>query len=193
MNHAPATPRANSQPVKMSSAKLAVIIALASETFFFATLISTYLFIRASDPTWKAMTITPARLAVPLANTLILLLSALTVFMGYRVIQKDRPIELARWFTLSLALGLVFVGGQVLEYTGQHMLPGQMTGGVFLAVMGFHALHMVAGIVVLAIALSRALQGGFSARNYGAVELSSWFWYFVVAVWIVLFTSLYLI
>ncbi len=188
MNHAPASPQ-----TKMDSGKLALIIILASETFFFATLIATYIFIRTSGPGWQVVPLTAARLAIPLANTVILLLSALTVYMGYRAIQHDRPAELARWFTLSLGMGLVFVGGQVLEYTGHGMVPAQMTGGLFLTLMGFHAVHMIAGVFVLAMAIMRTHQGDFSARSYMGVELSAWFWFYVVAVWFVLFTALYLV
>jgi cytochrome c oxidase subunit III len=188
MNHAPTSPQQ-----KYDSGKLALIIVLASETFFFATLISTYMFIRGNETSWPAVQLSAARMAVPLANTVILLLSALTVYLGYRAIRRGDQSSLVWWFALSLVLGLVFVGGQALEYTGQGMLPGQMSGGVFLTLMGFHALHMFAGVLILAIALARARQGDFSARRYTGVELSAWFWYYVVAVWFVLFIALYLI
>jgi heme/copper-type cytochrome/quinol oxidase subunit 3 len=59
--------------------------------------------------------------------------------------------------------------------------------------MGFHALHVLAGEVFLVINAIRTKVGDFSRDNYSPLELSTWFWYYVICVWLVLFAALYLI
>jgi cytochrome c oxidase subunit 3 len=59
--------------------------------------------------------------------------------------------------------------------------------------MGFHGLHVLAGVGFLIINLARTRLGDFSPTRYEAVELGTWFWYYVTVVWIVLFAALYLL
>ena len=66
-------------------------------------------------------------------------------------------------------------------------------GGAFFALISFHALHVLAGMTVLGLNLARARLGDFTARRHVAVAVGTWFWYFVTAVWIVLFAVLYLV
>ena len=111
MNHASASPNN-----KIDTSKLAILVTLASETFFFGTLISAYLLFRSTATNYTNVQLSFSRLAVPLANTLLLMLSALVVYQGLRAIRHDRTEELKRWFTLALVMGLAFVGGQAFEY-----------------------------------------------------------------------------
>jgi len=59
--------------------------------------------------------------------------------------------------------------------------------------MGFHAVHVLAGIVFIIINVVRTKLGDFSAENYSTIELGTWFWYYVIAVWFALFAALYLL
>ncbi len=177
----------------MDSAKVAMLVVLGSETFFFGPLVSAYLFMRGMYP-WPLDGAPLARLAVPGVNTLILLASVVTMWLALRAIRSGRQPMLARWSAVTLLLGLVFVAGQVLEYTSNNMTPSDHGfGGVFLTLMGFHALHLLAGVIMLALVFFRARLGDFTARRHVAVEVSAWFWYYVAAVWLVLFSVLYLV
>lgn len=188
MNQSTTAARPNSD----MTAKIALAVTLGSETFFFGTLVSAFLFMRGTQP-WPVEH-SLARLALPLANTIILLVSALLVSFGLKAIRRGDRAGLVRWFGISLALGLVFVGGQVLEYTSNGLVPSDAGfGGVFFTLMGFHALHMLAGVFVHALVLNMARLGDFTSRRYTAVQIASWFWYYVVGVWAVLFTVLYLV
>ena len=188
MNQANIKPRTG-----LDSAKVATIVVLGSETFFFGTLVSAYLFMRGVYP-WPLDGAPLSRLVIPAANTLLLLVSVLTMYLALRAARAGGKAALVTWSTVTLALGLVFVGGQVLEYTSNGMMPGdQGFGGVFLTLMGFHALHLLAGVVMLALIAMRARLGDFTSRRHTAVEVGAWFWYYVAGVWAVLFTILYLI
>jgi cytochrome c oxidase subunit 3 len=172
--------------------KVALLVVLASESVFFATLIVAYIALR-GQAAWPVEH-TLQRLAIPLANTSILLLSALSAWRAEDGIRRGRQPALLGWLIGALLLGGIFVLGQGYEFSHAGMrVDDQLVGGVFFTLMGFHALHVLGGMVVLAIVWVRARLGDFSARRHDTVTVGVWFWYYVCAVWLVLFTALYLI
>ena len=174
--------------------RTAVYIVLAAEAVFFGTLILSCLYLRVGQYDWPFNHPTLSQLTIPALNTAILLLSGVSAWGSERAILGAREGRLRLGLIVTLLLGLVFVAGQVFEFNRAGMRPSdQAFGGVFFALMGFHALHVLAGIVILAINLVRAFAGDFSPARHMAVSLGSWFWYFVVAVWLVLFAALFLI
>jgi len=178
---------------RQGTAKIALFVVLASETIFFGTLLSAYFFLRATLSSWPLGAMTVSRLLVPAANTGLLLISALTMYLGLRAIRLNRTTSLKAWLTLTLVVGLVFVAGQVFEFNRSGMkITDQAFGGVFFTLMGFHAFHVIAGVIMLVLLLWRTFQGDFTARRHTAIQIGAWFWYFIVAVWVVLFSSLYL-
>jgi cytochrome c oxidase subunit 3 len=95
---------------------------------------------------------------------------------------------------LTVMLGLVFVAGQVYDFTRSGMSVGDAAfGGYFFALITFHALHVVAGMILLALNLLRSYWGDFTARSHEAVTLGAWFWFYVTGVWLVLYAALYLV
>ncbi|HEY9089604.1 MAG TPA: cytochrome c oxidase subunit 3 [Anaerolineaceae bacterium] len=189
MNQASTQPRGTG----LDTAKVATIVILGSETFFFGTLVSAYLFMRGMYP-WPLEGAPLSRLAVPTANSFILLISVITMALALRAVRANQRAGLVAWSTVTLLLGLVFVGGQIFEYTSNGMLPNDSGfGGVFLTLMGFHALHLLAGVVFLGVIVMRARLGDFSAKRHSIVEVGAWFWYYVAAVWAALYTVLYLV
>jgi heme/copper-type cytochrome/quinol oxidase subunit 3 len=101
---------------------------------------------------------------------------------------------LKTYLLMALLMGALFFAGQVFEFMHSGMRIYDSTfGGVFFALISFHALHVLAGITVLAINYARAWLNDFSANRHIAITVGTWFWYYVTAVWIVLFTVLYLV
>lgn len=179
---------------RMNTAKIGLFVVLGSETIFFGTLLSAYFYLRATVSEWPFGAVTFSRLLVPGANTLLLLLSALTMYLGLRAIRLNRPGALKTWLIVTLATGLIFVAGQVFEFNRSGMkISDQAFGGVFFTLMGFHAVHVIAGVIMLALLAWRSFQGDFTARRHTAIQVGAWFWYFIVAVWVVLFSALYLV
>jgi heme/copper-type cytochrome/quinol oxidase subunit 3 len=176
---------------KTSTGKVALIVVVASESVFFLTLLTAYVALRGQVP-W-AMPHTVARLAIPVGNMLILLGSVVAARRTQAIAQRRQQDGLARSQIANLALGVLFVAGQVLEFTHAGMrIDDQAFGGVFFALMGFHGLHVAAGLMMLAIGIVRARLPDFSAADAQAIEIGSQFWYYVAAVWVVLFLALYL-
>jgi heme/copper-type cytochrome/quinol oxidase subunit 3 len=182
-------PRAMS---RFSNGKVALSIILLSESVFFATMLVAYIALR-KQASWPVEH-TLVRLIIPLANTAILLFSAISAGRGTVSIRNGKTSASQGWQMLTLLLGLVFVTVQIYEFShaGMH-INDQAFGGVFFTLMGFHGLHVLAGVVFLIINLARTRLSDFSPAHYEAVELGTWFWYYVTAVWIVLFAALYLL
>jgi heme/copper-type cytochrome/quinol oxidase subunit 3 len=183
----------NSHPMsKVSNGKVALFIILISESVFFATLLVAYAALR--DQTNWPVDHHLARLTIPLINTTILLLSVIPAWRAIVSARDGKQSALLTSMAVTLTLGLIFVGGQVYEFShaGLH-INDQAFGGVFFTLMGFHALHILAGVVFLIINLVRTRLGDFSPSNYDLIELGSWFWYYVTVVWLVLFAALYLL
>jgi cytochrome c oxidase subunit 3 len=177
-----------------NTARTALFTILGSETIFFATLLAAYFYMRVNLASWQMNGAPFTRLVLPASNTALLLISAVTMSLALGAVRKNNTAGLKRWLSLSLALGLVFVIGQVVEFNRSGMrIDDQAFGGVFFTLIGFHALHVLAGMIMLAVVLWRALLGDFSSRRFVAVQVSAWFWYFVTAVWAILFAALYLV
>jgi heme/copper-type cytochrome/quinol oxidase subunit 3 len=175
-----------------STGKIALFIVLASESVFFATALMAYVALR-QQTAWPVQH-TLERWMFPLANTVILLASTLAAWRATVRIREGRVSSLRVWLLVTLVLGLVFVAGQVFEFSraGMH-IDDEALGGVFFTLMGFHAAHVLAGVLFLVINLVRAGLGDFSSRRYEAVEIGNWFWFYVASVWLVLFAALYLL
>jgi cytochrome c oxidase subunit 3 len=180
-----------------SMVAVGTIIWLSSELMFFAALFASYFTIRAVSPElWGQNT---ALLDVPFAavNTTILVLSSLTCQLGVFAAERGDVYGLRRWFVITLAMGTVFVGGQIYEYTELvhegTTIASAPYGSVFYLTTGFHGLHVIGGLFAFVIVLMRSTIGRFSPEKATSAIVVSYYWHFVDVVWIGLFAAIYII
>ena len=142
-------------------------------------------------------------------NTVVLILSSLTMAMAVRSAQTSKRKQLIVFLILTMLLGSVFLGIKFVEYEHkfhEDLVPGpsfifegvphhraELYFSFYFAMTGFHALHMIIGVVLLAVILRMSVKGRFSADYYNPVEVSGLYWHFVDIVWIFLFPLLYLV
>jgi heme/copper-type cytochrome/quinol oxidase subunit 3 len=177
---------------RISTGKIALLVTFGTESVFFITLLVAYAALR-DQVSWDVPH-TWARLTIPLVNSGILLASVLTAWWSGNAIRRNRQTAFRGGLIVTLLLGLAFVAMQIYEFRHAGLsIDDQAFGGVFFTLLGFHAVHVLAGVVFLALNLMRATLGDFSAEQHEAVELGNWFWYYVSAVWAILFVALYLI
>jgi len=177
---------------KKGNGRITFFLVLGIETVFFLTAFMAYIALR-NEVTWN-IPHTFSRLAIPTINTFILLISAVVVWVSNRAIRLGRQLTLRNGLLITLILGVVFVAGQMFEFNHAGFLVNDPSfGGVFFTLMGFHAVHVLAGVVFLALVYMRTSLGDFSSENHEPVNLGAWFWYYVCLVWVVLFTALYII
>ncbi len=178
--------------IKISSGRIALLITLGTESAFFVTALVSYFALR--DQAHWDVPHTLARLTIPLVNSAVLFASALLAWRASSAIREGRPRALQSLLTFTLALGLLFVVGQIYEFNHAGLrLEDPSFGGVFFTLITFHAVHVLAGMVFLALILMRAALGDFSAERHEPVKLAALFWYYVTAVWALLFIALYLV
>ncbi|HEX2981774.1 MAG TPA: cytochrome c oxidase subunit 3 [Anaerolineaceae bacterium] len=174
------------------AAQMTLLLVLAAETVFFGMLVMSYLYLRTGGSTMTAPRVTPADQVIAGLNTLILLVSAFLAERGSRAIQHADASGLTGSLLATLILGGIFVAGQVFEFNHSGMQIGDFAfGGVFFALMSFHALHVLAGMTLLGLNYARARLGDFTRERHTAVTVGTWFWFYVTAVWLVLYAVLY--
>lgn len=169
-----------------------LLTVLGAETAFFATLIMAFIYLRSSETSAPYFHPAPGQALLPIFNTILLLISGLIVGRALSAAPQNQPARLRSALSMTLALGGLFVIGQVIEFARSGMRPDDAAyGGVFFTLMGFHAVHVLAGMVFLGLNLLRVRS--FGAQRTGAVTGGVWFWWYVIGVWLVLFTVLYLV
>ena len=111
-----------------------------------------------------------------------------------RPIKRGNTAGLIRWTAITLILGVIFLAGQLYDYSTLHFtIRDGVYGTTFYTLTGFHGAHVFAGLCYLFIVLVRASTGQFTRHSYAAVEGASLYWHFVDVVWIVLFLILYVL
>lgn len=130
--------------------------------------------------------------AVGIGITALLAISWWPARAALRAARSDRSREAAPWLLATFGLGLLALALIVLDWSTIAVPPASRFGGAYLLGTGYHALHIVAGLVAtLALAVS-ARRGRFSSQNYWVVEAGVWLWWFVIASWLALFVVFYL-
>ena len=190
--HAIAAPTATGVP----NGKLGIWLFLASEVMFFTGLMGAYIVLRLSNPQWPG----PAgHLSVPMGtlNTLVLISSSVTIVLALAASQRDRMSVARGWLLATILLGSSFLGIKSLEYAAKfthHIVPStNVFWSCYFVLTGFHALHVVGGIVLNVWVLSRTFNARAWSEQSHRLELAGLYWHFVDIVWIFLFPLLYLL
>lgn len=175
---------------------LAVMMIIASEMMLFSGLIGTFLVYRMSSAFWPPPSLPRLPIAVTWVNTFVLLSSAVTMTLAIRAVHRSRQRLTRRYLLATLALGVTFLAVQGSEWVRlvAHglTLSSSMYGGTFYLLIGCHGAHVTAGVIWLACVVWFAMSGRYNARNAHAIELCAVYWYFVCAVWPLLFGLVYL-
>jgi len=184
----------------VSHAKLAIWLFLSSEALFFGAFISTYFLYRGRDGELDNPGPRPREvfdIAFTSVTSFVLLMSSLTMVLALAAIQRGDHRRLRIWLLATALFGLVFIGGQVFEFTEFYrhglQLKTNLFGTTFFTLTGLHGAHVTMGIVWLLILWGRSMQGRLPQQQSEAVEIAGLYWHFVDVVWIVIFTAIYLV
>jgi cytochrome c oxidase subunit 3 len=114
--------------------------------------------------------------------------------VGVWAIRRGDRTGFLRNTGITLVLGLIFLIGQIYDYTQLGFgITDTAFGSTFYTLTGFHGAHVLGGAIMLSVVLYRGMAGQFSAKHHDAVEATSIYWHFVDVVWIALFSTLYLL
>ncbi|MBF0286215.1 MAG: cytochrome c oxidase subunit 3 [SAR324 cluster bacterium] len=180
------------------SGVIAMLLFVATEIMFFASLISAYLVIRAGALEWPPWGQPRLPVAATSFNTVILLLSGAALLKAHKTFfREDNSVLPQKLVGISIALGVFFVAFQGYEWVqliqfGLTMVSSTY-GALFYLIIGTHALHAVLALLVLFYAywrLSPARKTKPDSAEFLSMQI---FWYFVVGVWPFLYVLVYLI
>ena len=137
-------------------------------------------------------------LRVPVFFTLCLLSSSLTIHFASKLLKSGSVRSFGLWWLLTIALGAVFLAGTFREW--RHLIYDKgltiqtnLFGTTYYSLVGLHAFHVTVGLLALTTVLLFAFLGNLGQQHAERVGVLSLYWHFVDAVWIVVFTVVYII
>lgn len=177
--------------VAVPSGRMGIWWLIASEIAIFGGLVATYILFRLRHPEW-AEAASHTWFAIGAINTIVLLTSSLAMVLAHAAVSRGRHAAAQRALGAALALGLLFLVFKGVEYSREiahGMVPSAGLFWSFYYLMtGFHALHVIAGLVAIGCVMGSLARG----QNLQRVENAGLYWHFVDTVWIFLFPLLYL-
>jgi cytochrome c oxidase subunit 3 len=183
------------QSSRVSAPVLGMFLFIASEVMLFGSFFTALFFARvvAEPPEWP-----PEGFHAPVfvagINTAILLTSSFTMHWALTSIKRGSRIGLQAGLVLTLAMGLTFLLTQLLEYSRLGFGPGDTAfASTFYGLTGLHGAHVAVGLTLLSVATVRAFRGHYTPEHHHGVEIPGIYWHFVDVMWIVVYSTIYLI
>jgi cytochrome c oxidase subunit III len=141
---------------------------------------------------------TPQILDIPIFNSICLISSSLTIILAERAIQHGAIRRFAAWWALTMLLGIEFLCGTAVEWRHLIFEDGltirtNLFGTTFYSLVGLHATHVVVGLIMLTVVMILTLLGRVEQRHAERIQVLAMYWHFVDAVWIVVFTVVYIV
>jgi cytochrome c oxidase subunit III len=186
------TPKAWKLPYR---GKVGMACLIAAESAIFTIFVVAYLFYAGKSLTGP----TPREvLAIPIFYTICLLSSSLTIHFASRLLERGkRGGFLVLWF-LTIILGCLFLYGTGQEwhrliYELGLTISSNVFGTTYYSLVGLHAFHVTAGLILLSIVLFFGLADRVGPEQSARVEVLTLYWHFVDGVWVVVFTVVYVL
>jgi len=192
-----------------NASTLGMWLFLVTEIMFFGGLFTAYIVYRTLHPAAFVEASHELDITMGAINTAVLICSSLTMVLAVDAASKGSQKNTVLYLVLTIVLGAVFLGIKAVEYHEKfvkHHVPGpsfqfegpeaahaQLFFSLYFGMTGLHALHMVIGMVLLAILAVRAQAGRFGSDYYTPIDMTGLYWHFVDIVWIFLFPLLYLL
>lgn len=178
-----------------SKGRVGMVCVIIAESAIFTIFVVAYVYYLGKSLTGP----TPREvLSLPIFNSICLLSSSLTIVMAERAIEKDKISRFSLWWAATILLGLIFIIGTGMEwhkliYHDGLTIATNLFGTTFYCLVGLHASHVIIGLLALMTVLVFALTGRLRHEHAERVQVLALYWHFVDAVWIVVFTVVYVI
>jgi len=178
-----------------SSRKLAVTSLIVIETAMFTIFVVAYVFYIGKSLVGPY----PSEvLETPIVSTICLLASSLTIVMAERAFKRESVGGFRLWWATTILLAAIFLGITAAEWkrliVGHHLtISTNLFGTTFYSLVGLHASHVIVGLTLLTLVLVFSLKNSIRRADGERIEMLSWYWHFVDAVWVVVFTVVYVV
>jgi cytochrome c oxidase subunit 3 len=190
-HHGP--PPAN-QSSRVEAQFLGMLLFIISEIMLFGAFFTAYFFIRVvNGAEWPAEG-TELPVAIAGVNTAILLSSSLTMHWALLGARNENRFAMRAGLFTTLLLGATFLTVQVNEYINIGFSPADHAQGtIFYGLTGLHGAHVFVGLTLLLFATIRAFRGHFSEKEHRGVEVPGIYWHFVDVMWVIVYSTIYLL
>ena len=175
--------------------KVGMAFLIIAESAIFTIFVVAYLFYAGKSLTGP----TPREvLEPPIFYSICLLSSSLTIHFATKVLQRERRGAFLGLLSLTILLGTLFLYGTGREwyrliYEHGLTISTSLFGTTYYSLVGLHAFHVTAGLLMLSIVLLFGLAGRVGGEHSARLDVLSLYWHFVDAVWIVVFTVVYVV
>jgi len=178
-----------------SRGRVGMFCLIVAEAAIFTIFVVAYIFYLGKSVTGP----TPREaLDVPVFNTICLLSSSLTIHLADRALEHGRIVPFKIFWFLTFVLGAIFLGGTGLEwhrliYKLGLTISTNLFGTTYYSLVGLHAFHVIVGLLGLGLVMVLSLASKVTQEHSSRVGVLSLYWHFVDAVWVVVFTVVYVI
>ena len=173
---------------------LGMLLFIVSEVMLFGAFFTAYFFIRVvSDDPWPAAGDHLPKLVAGV-NTCILISSSFTMHWALEGARLGNRRALRAGLVTTFLLGLTFLTVQINEYVHIGFAPHDSAQGtIFYCLTGLHGAHVFVGLNLLLFANIRAFRGHFTPKEHRGVEVPGIYWHFVDVMWIIVYSTVYLL
>ena len=187
-------PPAANQSSRIEPQLLGMLLFIISEVMLFGAFFTAYFFIRvvAVNP-WPADG-TELPVSIAAINTTILLSSSVTMHWALEGAKRGNRAALRVGLLTTFLLGLTFLTVQINEYI--HIgfaVSDSAQASIFYGLTGLHGAHVFVGLTLLLFANIRAFRGHYTEKEHRGVEVPGIYWHFVDIMWVVVFSSVYVL
>jgi cytochrome c oxidase subunit III len=179
---------------RVDAPTLGMLLFIISEVMIFGAFFTAYFFVRVVNHNpWPAPhTVLPE--AVAGVNTAILLSSSLTLHWALTSVKNGNRFGLKAGMLSTFLLGLTFLFVQINEYVHVGFAPYYSAqSSVFYALTGLHGAHVFIGLGILLMVTIRSFRGHYSESEHRGMEVPGIYWHFVDVMWVVVYTTVYVI
>lgn len=170
-----------------------IVMLMLIESTVFAGLIATYFYLFANATSWPPDGISQPKMTLPIIYTVVLLLSAIPAFVADRRLRDGDVRQMRLWRALGTVLLVVFLVLKGWEYLNlDYRWSDGAYGSIVWLIAGFHSGHVLTVVLKTIVTQTLAWLGFFTAERRSAVEGTTIYWIFVVAMWVPLFVTVYL-
>jgi cytochrome c oxidase subunit III len=174
---------------------LGMLLFIISEVMLFGAFFTAYFFIRVvADTGWFPVDGKDLPKVIAGVNTAVLVSSSFTMHWALEGARRGNRRAMQVGLLTTALLGLSFLAVQINEYIHIGFAPSDNAQGtIFYGLTGLHGAHVFIGLTLLTMATTRAFRGHFTPKEHRGVEVPGIYWHFVDVMWIVVYSTVYLL
>ena len=173
---------------------LGMLIAMGSLSMLFVALLASYGILRSRSAIWMSYTIGTIPLFLAWVNTVVILISSITLFMASKANERENKILTLNQIYTTIIIGLVFLSLQIILWNvlinDDFTITSHQAGSVFYMLSGLHGLHILGGIISLIWLVFKIRVNNLILKP---MRLVSMFWHYLTIVWVVIFLTVIII